>query len=175
VRDIGYNGYMDFLEHVRAQSADKKTHFAVFVATCITGIIALVWISTLPAQIEQITQQGIPVAENEDMKTFSDVIEETGGNVASLEEVTDTLKDIPEQLEVVTQNLNKLNLEETMHEQDTFGNALVASLVVTSSTASTTEPMHAPSAPPKAILIEAKKSPSSIIHIGTSSIENMTH
>ncbi len=98
---------MRILEHIQTRDRQKKSHYSVVIAGGITGIIALVWITTLPARLgETISlndtsegfEQPTQVTEKKGIGSFfSDTRSQLGNifqsNKEAMQEAKQTLKE----------------------------------------------------------------------------------
>ncbi len=98
---------MRILEHIQTRDRQKKSHYSVAIAGGITGIIALVWITTLPARLgEKISlsdtsegfEQSTQTTEEKGIGSFfSDTKSQLGSifqsNKKAMQEAKQTLKE----------------------------------------------------------------------------------
>jgi hypothetical protein len=80
---------MKILEHIQNKDSASKSRFSLMVAGVITGVIALVWVTTLPARIgEKISldskSESEKVAETEEKKDFGSIVGEAKNQLGSL-------------------------------------------------------------------------------------------
>jgi hypothetical protein len=86
---------MSFFEHLRVKPSHVKAHYSFGIAGIITGIIAIVWVSTLPARFDTVTQK----AEVQEEKDFGSFITEAKSELGNLinwngEAIDQTMKQI---------------------------------------------------------------------------------
>lgn len=102
---------MSFLKRIQSKSSAMKAQYAFGISGLVTGIIAMVWMSTIPAQFAAITP---PEAENvaeEDGQSFAELL---NGAQDQLGNVIEAAKP-PEEIQALTgetANLDSLNMYE---------------------------------------------------------------
>lgn len=62
---------MSLLEHIRTKPKEERTRYAFLVASIVTGIIAMVWITTIPARFTTHVQTLTQKQENKEKKDTS--------------------------------------------------------------------------------------------------------
>lgn len=67
---------MEILEHIHTKDRQKRAQLAVVVAGSITGVIALIWVSTLPARLGETI--ALDITEDADSEPASEVVKEKG-------------------------------------------------------------------------------------------------
>ncbi len=162
---------MDFLDKLRAKPSDVRAQYAFFVASFITGIIAIIWVSTLPAQVAKVMKVNegeiTDSAESVDPKTFSDLIEDSGGKVGTVIEAVQDLNNLPAEMDMITQNLNGLEVgttEDFLKEtQETARLQVVEKIINEEIKPIDPEPVT------KNIMIEVRKGASPVVLIGIAS------
>ena len=96
---------MTFLKHIQAQSSAKKAQYAFGVSTLVTGIIGMIWLSTLPAKFADISISPPPIEGTEEMGNFLNDTKEQLGSV--IDAVNET-EGVVEEEQVPATNLDML-------------------------------------------------------------------
>ncbi len=96
---------MTFLKHIQSQSSAKKTQYAFGVSALVTGIIGVVWVSTLPAKFADISISPPPIEGTEEVGNFFNNTKEQLGSV--IDAVNET-EGVAEEEQVPTTNLDML-------------------------------------------------------------------
>ncbi len=73
---------MSFLKRVQSQSSSVKAQYAFVGAGLITGVIGIVWVSTIPARFADISGENI-VEEEKETSGIIEVLEKTKKQVAN--------------------------------------------------------------------------------------------
>jgi|GEM_PF-2383894 len=99
---------MSLLNNMRGTSDETKKHVAGIFATSITGVIAIVWFSTLPSRfgsfVDSPRDQNAVVVEDE-TPSLSDLFSEAKNQVGSIaESLPDTQKQLEEAKEAFTES-----------------------------------------------------------------------
>ncbi|MBX2866712.1 hypothetical protein KTR10_02030 [Candidatus Kaiserbacteria bacterium] len=77
---------MSLLQHVRERSDGTKRHIATAIAGTITALVAIVWISALPARLQTVAeapeQEVIPIEQSG--TSFSDLVSDVRSQVGAV-------------------------------------------------------------------------------------------
>ena len=99
---------VNFLKNLQSKSSTTKAQYAFGIASGITMVIAIVWVSTLPAQFARLSpEEGM---NDESMDDVTDFLADTKNQVGNVIDATD----MPESIE--TNNLDALNMYEPVPE-----------------------------------------------------------
>jgi hypothetical protein len=126
---------MNFLTHIRSKPNDVKTRYTFAIAGIVTGLIAIVWATTLPARIAEINSKN--TAPNEAPKTDSvvDFLSETNDQLGSVADSQNTENTGAERGDaVMTSSLGALRMDtatQTVSSTSVQGNNHIASTTVT--------------------------------------------
>lgn len=107
-----YTCIMNLWEHLESKSSAIKAQYAFGVASVVTILIAVVWMSTLPAHFSQ--KFAPEVEKKEDSKGFSEILSDTKNQLGNIIEGTKKT-DVPQ---VETSNMNALNGDLLPDESD---------------------------------------------------------
>ncbi len=108
---------MKFLKNVQSKSSVVKTHYALGISGAVTGIIALIWLSTIPAQFAALTPpQNQDMNEDQDIGSFDSLLNDAKDQLGNVIDSTGQLAP----LEVKTTNLDSLGTESLIAPD--FGN-----------------------------------------------------
>ena len=89
---------MDFLSRIQSKSKETKKHYAILSAGMVTGMIAIVWFSTLPARFAEIKTEEIATTESTE-PSFNEVLDDTKSQLGNIIEWnTDAVQDIQDEL-----------------------------------------------------------------------------
>ena len=136
---------MDILNRIQAKDSAAKAQIALMSAGVVTGIIALIWISTLPARIgNTISLDGKNHAGEESKSGLSSIFGDAKNQLGSLSAWKDQLK----------------AAEETAAPQDSALGALSSELQASSSIAESLPPTTPEEIPPTSALSEVTATPS---------------
>lgn len=106
---------MDFWSRIQSKSSGVKTQYAFLVAGLVTGIIGVVWVSTLPARFSQMTASSeTSLEDSEDSLGFDDLINDTKSQLGS---IIDTTKEGLEENVQPTTNLDSLGAPSVSEEE----------------------------------------------------------
>lgn len=97
---------MSFLERVRAKNPRTRKNYALFIALCVTAVIALIWMTTVPSRMSQV---GMTTGSFKKPEVFSDVLN------SAKEQVAQTIESIPRE---TTPNMDALNRGEDSDTED---------------------------------------------------------
>jgi cytoskeletal protein RodZ len=133
---------MSFFSKLQSKSSATKTRFALAVASGATGILAIIWLSTLPARFAETT----PQVSNESDTGLQDFFSETKNQLGN---VLDSVKSVDgETSPQETSNLNSLNMNSDTNTAAPATPSEPVSNVGIDNTAA--EPAPAPASPPAA-------------------------
>lgn len=116
---------MQFLEQLRSKQSHVKSQIAFVSAIATTGIIALVWLSTLPAQFSKVSEQIAKEGESQTATAGNAIDDLIAGATKSLDGLNDGEEqgaDVPEPEGMVPQDsaLNNLAGWRTEAEMNRF-------------------------------------------------------
>ena len=109
---------MRFWEHLESKSSSVKSQYAFGVASVITILIALVWVSTLPARFAQ--KGPSEVTTEKETKGFSELFSDTKNQLGNI--VQSTKKS--DEPKVETASLDALNTDTLPEENATLDGSL---------------------------------------------------
>lgn len=98
---------MTFLKHIQSKSSAVKAQYAFGVSALITGIIGMVWVSTLPAKFADISISPEPIEGTEEIGNFFNDTKEQLGSVINA--VSET-EGVVEETQAPTTNLDMLGV-----------------------------------------------------------------
>ena len=105
---------MSFWYHIESKSSSVKSRYAFGVAGAVTMLIAVVWVSTLPARF---AQKDIPeITKGEDTKGFSQLLSDTKNQLGNIIEGTKKTE-VPQ---VETENMDALGDAPVSEVEGTF-------------------------------------------------------
>ncbi len=102
---------MEFLERIQSKPREVKAHYAFVFSAFITGVIGLVWLSTLPSRFGEISIVP-PPAEESEINDLTNLINSTKTQLGNAIDSLQTEKE-----EVVTENLDGLGREDGFDTQ----------------------------------------------------------
>ncbi|MFZ2253081.1 MAG: hypothetical protein WAW13_02800 [Minisyncoccia bacterium] len=144
---------MDFWSHIESKSSGVKAQYSFLIATFVTGIIGMVWVSTLPARFSSLSEPEELSAE--DSPGLSELFSDTKSQLGNIIETT---KETVVEESFNTESLDNLG-EPSLREDDAEVNTMQASttgeasVVVSPSVATTTPEANPEAKSPKMILI----------------------
>ncbi len=143
---------MGFLEHVRSNPESVRTQYALGIAGLVTGIIGIIWVTTIPAKFSK-TAQNLE-SETALFHTLGDAVGDIENQVANV------IESSSERLaEVDTANLDSLHKDDfapILPSEDVSVTHIVSDVVTSTplSVYATTSDIHVYTTPqPKVILI----------------------
>ena len=145
---------MDFWSRIQTKSSNVKTQYSFLIAGLVTGIIGMVWVSTLPARLSQMAASGETNSEeSEDSSGLNDLFNDTKSQLGN---IIDTTKEgIAEEVQPTT-NLDSLGTpsvtDGVMIKNSILAPTSTEPVVATEQIATTTVPSYETKAP-KMILI----------------------
>jgi hypothetical protein len=145
---------MDFWSRIQTKSSSVKTQYSFLIAGLVTGIIGMVWVSTLPARFSQMAASNETNSEeSEDSLGLNDLFNDTKSQLGN---IIDTTKESIEEVQPTT-NLDSLGTpsvtENEVRENSIPARTSTEPVAVTEEIATTTpEPSYEAKAP-KMILI----------------------
>jgi hypothetical protein len=96
---------MRLLREIQSKPSDAKARYAAVGASVVTGLIALIWVTTLPSRFASVTPAEGEVSDTRGTEEFKELFDETKaqlGNVINWQEAI-------EELSGETTNLDTLN------------------------------------------------------------------
>ena len=143
---------MDFWSHIESKSSGVKAQYSFLIAGLVTGIIGMVWVSTLPARFSKLGEQEESLVE--DSPGLGEILTDTK---AQLGNIIETTKETVAEESFNTDSLDSLG-ESSFHEDSTEVNTTQVPTeevpVVMSPSVATTTPEATPETKsPKMILI----------------------
>ncbi len=106
---------MSFLKNLQSKSSSTKAQYALAISGVVTGFIAIVWVSTLPAHFSEMT--GTEIVQKEESESFLEVFNDAKsqlGNVIDWNEDTQSIDDAPQ---YETDNMDALGTTEAPREE----------------------------------------------------------
>lgn len=89
---------MDFLTKVQRKSKETKKHYAFMSAGVVTGLIAIIWFSTLPARFAEMKSEEMVITEDTE-PGIAEVLDDAKSQLGSIIEWnTDSVRDIQDEL-----------------------------------------------------------------------------
>ncbi len=166
---------MRFLENMKQRSNEVKSRIAIVCAFVITGVIALVWVSTIPARLEEVSKAYEESNTTESAKSaLTDLVEQVKQN-APLQNEFDTEEEDPSSF-TEPQGASALDalmregfdpeavkVSSTSSDQDTVLPPPVTAESESSSSETVLSPVPVPVAPTSPVPL-----PSEVVHMPTS-------
>ncbi len=75
---------MSFLERIQSKPKAIKAQYAFISACIVTGLIGLVWVSTVPARFEELKPTVANQEAEEEVKTFGEVFSDTKNQLGNI-------------------------------------------------------------------------------------------
>jgi hypothetical protein len=152
---------MNIFKRIQEKSQIEKSNFSLIVSGLITGLVALVWISTLPARIGEISLDRKSDAHDESKKGISEIIGDAKNQLGSLSEWKNQLDTQGEvvsdsAMDSVSNDVPVENAPDSALGSLSSGTTNASSSVLAESVptpATTTSEVVSPEPPPKMILI----------------------
>lgn len=111
---------MNLWDHLESKSSSVKSQYAFGVASVVTILIALVWVSTLPARFAQ--KGPLEVTTEEEKNGFSELFNDTKNQLGNIIQGTQKT-DVPE---VETKSLDALSMDTSPEESNSLGSSVAA-------------------------------------------------
>ncbi len=96
---------MDFLERIQSKPSNVKTQYAFGVASAITVIIAIVWMSTIPARFSEVSLK--QTDSKEEKANLGDLVNDTKNQLGNVIGSVENLSDTPSE----PTNMDAINME----------------------------------------------------------------
>lgn len=109
---------MNLWDHLESKSSSVKSQYAFGVASVVTILIAVVWVSTLPARFAQ--KSPLEVTTEEEEKGFSELFSDTKNQLGNIIQGTQKT-DVPE---VETNSLDALSMDFLPEESDSLDSSV---------------------------------------------------
>lgn len=140
---------MAFLKHIQRKSSTVKAQYAFGAATVVTGLIGVIWVSTLPAKFSTISVATPSVEGTDELNGFlTNTKDQLGSIVEAVNETGETRDKQP------TTNLDMLGVAEVPENTVTATTIIPDQLAPPQTIESTTTPAVSPkSTEPTFILI----------------------
>lgn len=94
---------MDFLERIRSKSPQSRAWYTTLFAGGLTGLVALVWLTTLPSQFKE---TAIQLKAERPTSVLSDVLSDTKAQMAN---TVESIQPDPKEEVVERQNMEALS------------------------------------------------------------------
>ena len=145
---------MDFWARIQSKPSSVKTQYSFLVAGLVTGVITMVWVSTLPARFSQMAVSNeINSEDSEDSLGFSDLLNNTKSQLGN---IIDTTKESIAEDSLTTESLDSLgapSLSEGNVENEIVAPTSTTSVATVESVATTSSETSPEAKAPKMILI----------------------
>ncbi len=146
---------VNFLKYIQSQSPDIKAYYTLGISGMVTGFIAIIWISTLPARFAEITPNEKQV--NENSTGFAELIDDTKDQLGTVVEGVNKLKNIDPTANIETSNMDNLSMDAMANGEVGNGPSKSSAEDFDGPSSPETPPANSVEGKPKTILIETKK------------------
>ncbi len=106
---------MSFWRYLQSQSQSIKAYYALCIASVSTGLIAIVWISTIPARFAEISPKEESV-NTEESQSFTELFDTTKGQLGNVIDGVKEIQNLEEVVNIETQNMDNLSRDEISNE-----------------------------------------------------------